>query len=230
MPRRVARPRRAQLRRIQQGQRGKRMRAGDDSDHPRPDAQPDPDPAQRDGRGHRPRVFLERANQAQQQQRHGDRERCVLRVHEHVPVVERADGEQHEGTKPGERAADPPADPPGDEQTHEPDCGADQSSCFEQIERKNLRHQCGRHVEAATVHVQIDERECSQVLEARPVQRQQQIAVFRMGIIVPSEPVIPKRKRGDHGDRTEQRDGGAIDHASERSLVGTGGHGFRDSR
>ena len=117
-------------------------------------------------RGLRARIFLKRADQSEQQQCHGDREGRVLRIHEHMAVIERADRQQHERAQAGKRSADPPADAPSREQADEADHGADQTPRVEQIEREDLREQRSQRVEAAAIHVQIDERERSQVLES----------------------------------------------------------------
>ena len=120
------------------------------------------------GRG--PRILLEQSNEAEQEQRHRRRERRVLRVHEHVPVVERAGGEQQQRQQARKRPADPPPDPPGDGEAGDADDGSEQPPRFEQIERHDLGEQRRRHVEAAAVEVEVDERERAGVVEAGRIQ------------------------------------------------------------
>ena len=105
------------------------------------------------------RIFFERAHQAEQQDRHRDRERRVLRVHEHVPVILRAGRQQDERDQAGERAADAAADPPDHEQSEDADRGAEQPARLEHAERQNLRERRREEVEAAAVIVEIDERQ-----------------------------------------------------------------------
>ena len=70
------------------------------------------------------------------------------------------------------------------------DEGADQAARLEQFERKDLVQQRGRHVEAAAIHVEVDERQRALVGEARTVMLQQQFGVFGVGVVVPAEAVI----------------------------------------
>ena len=118
-------------------------------------------------------------------------------IDEHVAVVERAGGEQHERKQSGKRAADAAADPPGDGEAGDADRGAEQPPGFEQIERQHLGQQRRRHVEAAAVEIEIDERQRAGVVEARSVERQQQVAVLRVGEVVPAEPIVAEGERGD---------------------------------
>ena len=74
-----------------------------------------------------------------------------------MPVVERAGGQQEESDKSGERAADAPAEAPGHEQADEADGGADEPPRREQAERQNFRRERGKEIEAAAIHVDIDE-------------------------------------------------------------------------
>ena len=59
----------------------------------------------------------------------------------------------------------------------------------------------------AAVHVEIDERERAPIGKARAVQRQQQVAVLRVGVVVPAEPVVAERERRDRGDDEQHADG-----------------------
>ena len=83
-----------------------------------------------------------------------------------MTVVERAGGKQDERDQTGERATEPPAEPPGREQPDEADNGADQPARLEQAERQYFRGERGENVEAATIHVEIDERQRALVGEA----------------------------------------------------------------
>src|SRR5262249_17338572 len=116
-------------------------------------------------------------------------------------------------------------------QADEADHRADETPRVEEVERQNFRGERRQHVEAAAVHVQIDEGECAQILEALPVERHQQVAVLRMGVIVPAQSIITERQGGDDRQRTEHCDRGAVEHAGERALVCEGrGHGWCGSR
>ena len=86
----------------------------------------------------RARIVVECAHQAEQQQRHGDRERRVLRIHEHLSVVERAGGDEEERDQPGDRAAEAASDPPRGDDADQADCRADQPARLEQAERQIL--------------------------------------------------------------------------------------------
>ena len=119
----------------------------------------DADAAQSDGRRRGARIFLERAHDAEEGDHHRHRERRVLRVHEHVAVIERAGGEKDERDQAGERAAEAACQPPGDEQADKADRGADQPARLEQTERQNLCGKRGEKVEPAAIHVEIDERQ-----------------------------------------------------------------------
>ncbi len=74
--------------------RHERIDHGEAAHDTRADREAEPDTGERDGRRRNARVFLECAHEAEQRNRHGDRERAVLGVDEHVAVIERAGGEQ----------------------------------------------------------------------------------------------------------------------------------------
>ncbi len=191
----------------QSGDRIDRPKATEDAGA---DREADAGTEQRAGRRRRPRIFLERAHQAEHQDRHRGCERRVLGVHIHVPVIERAGGEQHERQQPGDRPADPAAEPPGHRETDEADHRAGEPARLEQIEGQNLGEERGRHVEAAPIGIQVDEGQRPSIGESGAEQVEQQRAVLGVGVVVPAEAVIPERQGGDDGDGDEHRDGQAV--------------------
>ena len=72
----------------------------------RPKPMPTSAPSPSDTRGYCSNARID----AEQEDRHCDRERRVLRVHEHVAVIQRAGGEQDERHEPRERPAEAPSD------------------------------------------------------------------------------------------------------------------------
>ena len=100
--------------------------------------------------------------------------------------------------------------PPGDEQPEDADGGADQPARLEQSERQHFGGKRRRHVEAAAVFVEIDEGERARVGEARAVELEQQVAVLRMGVVVPAEAVVAEGHPRDNGDDHQRSDGDAI--------------------
>ena len=122
----------------------------------RAERQTEADADEAPGRQRHPGILLERAHRPEQQNRHRDREGGVLRVHEHVAVVERAGGEQHQRHEPSERPADAPADPPCDSEPENSDRRANQPARLEQRERQNLRGERRKQVEAAAVIIEVD--------------------------------------------------------------------------
>ena len=67
-----------------------RVKNRNPADHPRAERQSDADAGKRDSGRTRSLIFLKSAHEPEQQDRHRDRERRILGVHEHVPVIERA--------------------------------------------------------------------------------------------------------------------------------------------
>ena len=166
------------------------------------------------------RIVFERMHQSEQQERHRHRERRVLRVHEHMPVEQRQGGEQQGGEETGGGTAEPPPQPPGRGDAGDADQPADQPPGLEQVERQDLGGERGQHVEAAAIHVEIDERQRALVAESGAVQRQQQVAVLRVGVIVPAEAVIAKgQARRDH-QHCQQREREAIENGTGRPKAG----------
>ncbi len=156
------------------------------------------------------RILFERAHQAEQQHRHRGGEGRVLRVHEHVAVIERAGREQHQRHQTSHRSTKPAADTPGRDQADDADGRADQPPRFEQSERQHLGGKRGRHVEAAAIFVEIDERQRAVVAKARAVKLEQQLAVLRVGVVVPAEAVIAERQRRDDRDDHEHTYGKSV--------------------
>ena len=124
-----------------------------------------------------------------------------------MAVKQRAGRQQNQSGAAGDRAAQPAADPPGDEQADDADGGADQAARLEQIERQNFGDQCRRHVETAAIFIQIDERQRARIGKARAVKLEQQVAILRMGVVVPAEAVIPEGDGRDEHDRHQNQDG-----------------------
>ena len=127
--------------------------------------------------------------------------------------------------KPGERPADPARDAPCHREANDADHGAGKPARLEQIERQDLGEQCGDHVEAAAVEVEIDELERAPVLEAGRVERQQQVAVLRVGVVVPAEAVVAEGERRDNGDEREHAEGDTVVHEMRRLIQKAGPRG-----
>ena len=188
------------------GERNERLDRTESAHDARAERQAEADADQRHGGRRWARVVVEGANQAEQENRHRDRERRVLRIHEHVAVVERAGGEEDEGDETCERPADAPARPPGDEQPENPDDRADEPPRLEHRERQCLGGECGEEVEAAAVVVEVHPRQRAPVGESRGVEREQELAVFGMNVIVPAQPIVAEGQQRDDADETERRD------------------------
>ena len=97
---------------------------------------------------------------------------------------------------------------------------AAQTPVLEKAERQNL---CGKrrgHVESAAVLVEIDEGKLPLVRKARRVEREQQIAVFGMGIVIPSQAVIAKRQCRDKRDDDKGNKSRSIGEQVRRSPAG----------
>ena len=156
------------------------------------------------------RILLSEANQAEHQDRHRNRERRILRIHEHVPVECRAQHQQQQGGKTRKGTADAPPQTPRHRKADQADDGAEQAAGFEQFERNDLVQQGRRHVEAAAIHIEIGERQRGGVLEAGTVHAQQQIGIFGVGVVVPAEAVVAKRKARDQADRRQHNDGEVV--------------------
>ena len=169
-------------------------------------AEADDQDGARRGRG----IFLGEAHQTQHQDHHRDGERRVLRVHEHVPVEGRAQRQQQQRRKPGERAADAARQPPRHGKADQADDGAEQAAGLEQFERDDLVQQRRGHVEAAAIHVEIGERQRAGVLEAGTVHAQQQIGIFGVGVVVPAQSVVTKGQARDQADRGQHEDGEVV--------------------
>ncbi len=114
-----------------------------------------------------------------------------------MAVVKWARCEQHERGQPCNRSAEPPPGAPCCDKANDADGRTDKASRFEQAERQNLCSQRRGHVESAAVLVEIDKRKRSLIRKARRVECEQQVAVFGMGIVVPSQSVIAKRQCRD---------------------------------
>ena len=125
-------------------ERGERIERGEAAHDARADRQAEADPEERDGRG------IGRGYSSNARTRPSSRSAMATAngasfgVHEHVPVVERAGGEQDEREQPGDG---PPIRRPIRQVTNRPtsaDRGADQPPRLEQIERQHLRQQRGQ--------------------------------------------------------------------------------------
>ncbi len=187
-------------------QGGRPVERGDDADDARSDRRADADAEQDDARGGRSRIRIEQAHESEQQESHRDGKRGVLRVDEHVPVVERAGGQEGQRHQSGQRPRQLSADAPGCEQADEAECRADQAARLEQIERQELGEQRGRHVEAAAVHIQIDEGERAGVAEAGAVKSEQELAHLGVRIVIPAKAIVAEGEGGDNGNEREDED------------------------
>ena len=120
--------------------------------------------------------------------------------------IQRAGRQQRERDEAGERPADAPPGPPDDHKPEQADDRAGSRRVSNTRERQHLREQRGREIEAAAVFVEVDPRQRAPVGEARGVERQQQVAVFGVGVVVPAEPVVAEgRERDDGRDRQHAR-------------------------
>ena len=96
---------------------------------------------------------------------------------------------------------------------------AGQPARLEHAERQDLCEQRGREIEAAAVYVEIDPGQRAPVGEARGVERQQQVAVFGVGVVVPAEAVVAEGRERDEPRRSPAR-------ASARRSAMTGWSGL----
>jgi len=97
-----------------------------------------------------------------------------------VADIEGARCQQDESREARQRAADATASPPGRNQSEQSDQRAYEPPRLEQRERGQLGGKRGQHVEAAAIHIEIDEGEGAVVGKARAIKCQQQLAVFGM--------------------------------------------------
>ncbi len=155
-------------------------------------------------------ILLQRADEPKQQQDHRNRERGILRVDEHVSVEHRRRRQQRERYQACDRTAEPASKPPNDGHAENADRCADKAPGLEQIIRQDLCGQRGQHVEAAAVHIQIDEGEGASIRKTGRIIVQQQLAILRMGVVVPSEAVIGESQVADDSEHCEQYPRGCI--------------------
>ena len=156
------------------------------------------------------RILLESADEAEQQDRHRDREWPILGVHEHVADIEWAGRQQDKRKEARARSADSPAGAPHHQQSDNPDQRASQPPGFEQRERENF---CGKRcdqVEPAAIHVEVDPGERALIAEPGSKEGYQEVAVFGVRVVVPAEPVIAERKQRDNGCNGQHSDGEAV--------------------
>ena len=192
-----------------------------------PTASPTPMPQSATVAGVALRIFLEGTHDAQQRNDAGNRERPVLGVDEHMSVVERTGGQQDQSDQAGERTANAPAEPPGDEEADDADRRAHQTARLEQAERQDFGSERGEEIETAAVHVEIDERQRALVRKAGRKERYQKVAILRMGVVVPAEAVVAKRRRGDHTGEHQHADGAKIQPACDRDRARRQGYRLR---
>ena len=151
------------------------------------------DACERDGARVRARIFFKRAHHTEQEHRHCGGEGRVLGVYEHVAVVERAGREQYERDQTGRGSAEATANSPGRNQSDDANRSPDQSPGLEKTEGEHFGGERSRHVKAAAIFVEIDEGQRALIAKTRTVEREQQIAILRMGVVVPSEAVVAER-------------------------------------
>ena len=75
---------------------------------------------------------------------------------------------------------------------------------------RNLGGERRSHVESAAVEVEVDERERAPVGKSGRVERQQQLAVLRMRVVVPAEPIVAEGQRHDDGNQRQRAEGEAV--------------------
>src|SRR6266545_4422517 len=80
----------ARLDRKEERQRSQRLDRSERPHDARSERQAEADADEGAGADRHARIFFEGAHQADEENRHRDRERRILRVHEHVTVIERA--------------------------------------------------------------------------------------------------------------------------------------------
>ena len=110
-----------------------------------------------------------------------------------MAIVKRTGCEQYERDQASRRTTQAAADAPRCNQADDADTRPDQPPGFKQVEWKHLGNERSRHVEAAAVFVKIDEGKCALVGKARAVEGEQQVAILRMGVVVPAETVVAER-------------------------------------
>ena len=172
------------------------------------------------GRQRHPWILFEGTHRPEQEDRHCDREGGILRVHEHVAVVKRAGGEQHERHEPRERPAHAPADAPRDSEPENSHRRANQSAGLEQRERQKLGGERRKQVEAAAVIIEVHPRQRALVAETRGVKLEQQVAVFGVGVVVPAQAIVAKRQKREDAHDPDRRDSEPVKDTARPSFVG----------
>ena len=119
-----------------------------------------------------------------------------------MPEKQRAGREEDDGEKSRQRSAEAPGEAPDHREPKHADQPAGQPPCLEHVQWEEFREQGGSHVETAAIHVKIDERQCPLIGEAGGIEGQQQLAVLRMGEVVPAEAVVAEGQR--HRGRDER--------------------------
>ncbi len=194
------------------------------AENPAADRQAGAEADDQDGARRRRGIFFRQTHEAEQQDHHGDCERRVLRVHEHVPVEGRAQHQQQQRREAGQRPTDAARQPPGHGKPDHADDGAEQPAGFEQFERNDLVQQGCRHVEAAAIHIEIGEGQCAGVLEAGAVHLQQKIGIFSVGVVVPAQSVVAESEACDQSDHRQHQHGeivaGPLHRAPRRRIEG----------
>ena len=107
--------------------------------------------------------------------------------------------------------AQPASQAPGDQETRNADDGADQAPRLVDIERQDFCRKRREDIEAAAIHVQIDEGERALIGEAGSIKRDQQVTVLHVRIVVPAEAVIAKGQRRDRRYDDQHADGQSVE-------------------
>ena len=110
-----------------------RIDQGQPAEDARTDRQASAKTNDQDGPRRRRGVLLGQTDQTKHQDHHRNGERRILRIHEHVPVVGRAQRQQEQRCKPGKRATDASAKPPRHCKADHADDGAEQAAGFKQL-------------------------------------------------------------------------------------------------
>jgi hypothetical protein len=148
--------------------------------------------------------LVEGAHQRVEQDRHRDRERTVFGVEKHVPDIKRAGGEKNERHQARDRPADAPSGAPDRDQPDNSNEPSNEPSRFKQREGQEFRCHRGEQVKATAILVEIDPRQRAAIAEAGGIERQHQLAVFGVHVIVPAEAVVAKGCRHDRCRDDEQ--------------------------
>ncbi len=141
---------------------------------------------------------------------HPHRERDVLRVVEHLPVVIGREAEEERGDEAGARPAElAPQFLHADEAQHA-DEPVQEMPRLVGAERRHQVRRRGRHVERRAVIDQVEPRQRAQIAEMRQVVIEDADAVPVVRILVPGDAVLVERRHHQQRRHDEQHEGRAV--------------------